>query len=154
MDYRLWINGEWQAAESGKTTPISSPATGEVVGHAAEASKSDVDKAVQAAKTAFEDGRWSRITPAERSKAIWNFADAIQANTEKLARLESENTGKPYEYVSLGGDLPVTVDNLRYFSSAARDAHGMRTGEFMAGYTSMYRREPVGVVGQITPWNY
>jgi betaine-aldehyde dehydrogenase len=119
-----------------------------------DASRADVDRAVQAAKAAFYDGRWSRQTPAERSKALWKLADLLEAEAEALARLESENTGKPYKFVSLGGDIPFAVDNLRFFAAAARDTHGAHAGEFMPGYTSLYRREPVGVVGQIAPWNY
>jgi betaine-aldehyde dehydrogenase len=110
--------------------------------------------AVKAAHTAFYDGRWSKKTPAERSKAIWKLADLIEAKAEDLAKLESENTGKPYKFVSLGGDIPFAVDNLRFFAGATRDTHGAHAGEYMAGYTSIYRREPVGVVGQIAPWNY
>jgi len=109
---------------------------------------------VQAANRAFYDGRWSKISPGDRSKAIWKLADLLEANAESLAKLESENTGKPYQYVSLGGDIPFAVDNLRFFAGAARDTHGYHAGEFMLGYTSIYRREPVGVVGQIAPWNY
>lgn len=154
MQYDLWINGAWTAPTDGGYADIENPATGEMIARAAEATRADVDRAVQAARVAFQDGRWSRITPAERSRAIWKFADAIEANSEKLARLESENTGKPFQYVSLGSDLPVTVENLRYFSGAARDAHGLRAGEYMTGYTSIFRRDPVGVVGQIAPWNY
>jgi betaine-aldehyde dehydrogenase len=154
MDYRLWINGEWTDSEGGGRTAIENPATGETVAEVVEASRADVGRAVQAAETAFYDGRWSRKTPGERSKVLWKLADLLEARIEEFARLESENTGKPYKYVSLGGDMPFTVDNLRFFAAAARDTHGSHAGEYMAGYTSMYRREPVGVVGQIAPWNY
>lgn len=154
MDYRLWIDGAWAEPAEGGYTNIENPATGEIIARAAEASRADVDRAVQAARAAFESGGWSRLTPADRSRAIWKFADQLEANIERLARLESDNTGKPYQFLSLGLDLPFAVDNLRYFAGAARDAHGLRTGEYMAGYTSSYRREPVGVVGQVTPWNY
>jgi betaine-aldehyde dehydrogenase len=113
-----------------------------------------VDKAVTAAREAFYDGRWSKLTPAQRSLAIWRLADLLEARIEEFARAESENTGKPYQTVSLGADLPFTIDNLRFFSAAARDTHGNAAGEYMKGYTSIYRREPVGVVGQVAPWNY
>jgi betaine-aldehyde dehydrogenase len=119
-----------------------------------DASRADVDRAVQAARTAFYGGRWSRKTPGERSRILWKLADLIEARAEEFARLESENTGKPYQFLSLGGDVPFAIDNLRFFAAAARDTHGSHAGEFMAGYTSIYRREPVGVVGQIAPWNY
>ncbi len=154
MNYKLWIDGKWVDSQGGKKMQIENPATGEKIAEVQEATREDVDKAVQAAKTAFYDGRWSRKTPSERSKAIWKLADLLEANSEEFARVESENTGKPYKFLSLASDVPFTVDNLRFFATAARDTHGSHAGEFMTGYTSMYRREPVGVIGQITPWNY
>jgi len=154
MEHKLWIDGKWQDSQSGKMMSIEDPATGKKIAEVVDASKEDVDRAVQAAKTAFYDGRWSKKSPGERSKLIWKLADVIEANMEAIAKLESENTGKPYAFVSLGGDIPFAVDNLRFFASAARDTHGSHAGEFMPGYTSMYRREPVGVVGQVAPWNY
>jgi betaine-aldehyde dehydrogenase len=152
--YQLWINGEWTGSEGGQTTGIENPATGERIADVIDASRKDVDRAVQAAHTAFYDGRWSRLTPAERSVALWKLADLLEARAADFARVESENTGKPYQMVSLGADLPFAVDNLRFFAAAARDTHGYSTGEYAKGFTSMYRREPVGVVGQIAPWNY
>ena len=152
--HNLWINGTWVESSGGAQMPIENPATGEVIAHVADASRADVDAAVQAAKTAFYDGRWSKLTPAQRSLAIWKLADLIEQRAQEIARTESENTGKPYAFVSLGGDLPFAVDNLRFFAAAARDTHGHHAGEFMAGYSSIYRREPVGVVAQICPWNY
>ncbi len=154
MEHRLWIDGKWEDTKGGKMMAIEDPATGKKIAEVVDASRDDVDRAVQAAKRAFYDGRWSKKTPAERSKAIWKLADVIEANIEAIAKLESDNTGKPYAYVSLGGDLPFAIDNLRFFASATRDTHGSHAGEFMTGYTSMYRREPVGVVGQVAPWNY
>ncbi|HCB02631.1 MAG TPA: gamma-aminobutyraldehyde dehydrogenase [Anaerolineae bacterium] len=154
MEHKLWIDGKWQESKGGKMMAIEDPATGKTIAEVVDASREDVDRAVQAAKTAFYDGRWSKKSPGERSKLIWKLADVIEANSEAIAKLESENTGKPYAFVSLGGDIPFAVDNLRFFASAARDTHGSHAGEFMPGYTSMYRREPVGVVGQVAPWNY
>jgi betaine-aldehyde dehydrogenase len=154
MEYKLWINGEWQETQGGSSMSIEDPTTGKVIAEVINASREDVDRAVRAAKHAFYDGRWSKKSPGERSKIIWKLADLLEANAESLAKLESENTGKPYQYVSLGGDIPFAVDNLRFFAGAARDTHGSHAGEFMTGYTSIYRREPVGVVGQIAPWNY
>lgn len=154
MEYKLWINGEWQDTDGGSLMSIENPTTGQEITQVINASREDVDRAVQAARLVFYDGRWSKKTPGERSKAIWKLADLIEANAEELARVESDNTGKPYQYVSLGGDIPFAVDNLRFFAGAARDTHGSHAGEFMTGYTSIYRREPVGVVGQIAPWNY
>ncbi len=154
MDYQLWINGQWTESQGGLRMAIENPATRATIGQVVDASRADVDRAVQAAHTAFYDGRWSKLTPAERSLAIWKLADLLDARKEEFARVESENTGKPYQLVSLGGDLPFSVDNLRFFAAAARDTHGYSSGEYLKGYTSIYRREPVGVVGQITPWNY
>src|SRR6266511_5855906 len=154
MNYQLWIDGKWEDTKGGSVMSIEDPTTGKEIAKVIDASRKDVDRAVQAAKRAFYDGRWSKLSPGERSKAIWKLADLLEANAESLAKLESDNTGKPYQYVSLGGDIPFAVDNLRFFAGAARDTHGSHAGEFMPGYTSIYRREPVGVVGQITPWNY
>jgi betaine-aldehyde dehydrogenase len=154
MDYKLWIDGKWEDTKGGSVMPIEDPTTGKQIAEVIDASRDDVDRAVQAARRAFYDGRWSKKSPGERSKAIWKLADLLESNAESLAKVESENTGKPYQFVSLGGDIPFAVDNLRFFAGAARDTHGSHAGEFMTGYTSIYRREPVGVVGQIAPWNY
>ncbi|MCJ2544354.1 gamma-aminobutyraldehyde dehydrogenase [Thermostichus vulcanus] len=154
MAYKLWINGQWADSQGGGVMAIENPATGETLAEVVDASPADVDRAVQAAQTAFYDGRWSKLTPGERSLALWKLADLLEARSEELARLESENTGKPYELVSLGGDLPFAVDNLRFFAAAARDTHGSSAGEYAKGYTSVFRKEPVGVCAQIAPWNY
>ncbi|MFN3491479.1 MAG: aldehyde dehydrogenase family protein, partial [Anaerolineales bacterium] len=154
MNYKLWIDGKWVDSQGGGMMQIENPASGEKIAEVQEATRADVDKAVQAAKKAFYDGRWSRKTPSERSKAIWKLAELLEEKSEEFARVESENTGKPYKFLSLASDVPFTVDNLKFFATAARDTHGSHAGEFMSGYTSMYRREPVGVIGQITPWNY
>jgi betaine-aldehyde dehydrogenase len=153
-DHKLWIDGQWQDTQDGSTMSIEDPATGKEITQVINAGLADVDRAVQAAKRAFYDGRWSRKSPGDRSKIIWKLADLIEANAEEIARVESENTGKPYQFVSLGGDIPFAIDNLRFFAGATRNTSGSHAGEFMPGYTSMYRREPVGVVGQIAPWNY
>ncbi len=154
MEYKLWIDGKWVNSKGGGKISVENPATGEKFAEVVDASVEDVNYAVETAKTAFYDGRWSRLTPAERSKALWKFADLLEKHAEEFARLESENTGKPYKFVSLGADLLFSIDNLRFFAGAARDTHGNHAGEYMPGYTSMYRREPVGIVGQIAPWNY
>jgi betaine-aldehyde dehydrogenase len=154
MEHKLWINGQWTEGQNGRRMAIENPATGQKIAEVIDAGPADVDRAAQAAKTAFYDGRWSQKTPAERSLILWRLADLLASRAEELAHLESENTGKPYEFVSLGGDIPFAVDNLRFFAAAARDTHGSNAGEYMKGYTSIFRREPVGVVGQITPWNY
>lgn len=154
MDYKLWINGQWADSSDGRPMAVENPATGEAYAQALDAGRGDVDRAVRAAREAFYDGRWSKLTPGARSLAIWKLADLLEANAERFARAESDNTGKPYGFVSLGADVPMAVDHLRFFAAATRDIHGAHAGEFMTGYTSMLRREPVGVVGQIAPWNY
>jgi len=154
MEHKLWIDGQWQDTKGGNIMSIEDPTTGKEIAEVINASREDVDRAVQAAKTAFYDGRWSKKSPGERSKIIWKLADLIEVNAETIAKIESENTGKPYQFVSLGGDIPFAIDNLRFFAGATRNTSGSHAGEFMPGYTSMYRREPVGVVGQIAPWNY
>jgi betaine-aldehyde dehydrogenase len=154
MNYKLWINGQWTDSQGGGTAAIENPATGEKIAEVVDAARADVDRAVQAAHDAFYDGRWSRLTPGERSLAIWKLADLLEQRVEDFAKAESLNTGKPYSFVSLGADMPFAIDNLRFFSAAARDTHGFSTGEYAKGFTSMYRREPVGVVAQIAPWNY
>jgi len=154
MNYQLWIDGQWADSRGGSVTAIENPANGEKIAEVVNASREDVDCAVQAAHQAFYDGRWSRLTPGERSLAIWRLADLLEKRAADFARAESENTGKPYSMVSLGADLPFAIDNLRFFAAAARDTHGYSTGEYAKGFTSMYTREPVGVVGQIAPWNY
>jgi betaine-aldehyde dehydrogenase len=154
MEHKLWINGQWHDSRGGRLMAIENPATGDFLAEVIDGSREDVDRAVQAAKKAFYDGRWSKKTPGERSLAIWRLADLLEARAEEFARVESENSGKPYAAVSLGADLPFAIENLRFFAAAARDMHGTHAGEFMSGYTSILRREPVGVVGQIAPWNY
>ncbi len=154
MEYKLWIDGKWVDSQGGGKISVENPATGKKFAEVVDASPQDVNLAVETARNAFYDGRWSRLTPADRSKALWKLADLLEKHAEEFAKLESENTGKPYKFVSLGADLLFSIDNLRFFSGAARDTHGNHAGEYMPGYTSMYRREPVGVVGQIAPWNY
>jgi len=154
MEYRLWINGGWADSQDGGRMKIEDPATGADIAEVVDSGRQDVDQAVRAAEAAFYDGRWSRKTPSERSRALLRMADLLESRSQEFARVESQNTGKPYEYVSLGADMPFLIDNLRFFAAAARDVHGSHAGEFMSGYTSFFRREPVGVVGQIAPWNY
>ena len=154
MSDKLWIDGRWTDSQGGGELKIENPATGEVVDSVVDASAADVDNAVKAANTAFFDGRWSKLTPGARSLVIHRMADMLETRAEDFARIESEDTGKPYAGGSLGADLPMAVDNLRFFAAAARNIAGTASGDFMTGYTSMLRREPVGPVGQIAPWNY
>lgn len=154
MDMKLWINGEWTEPEDGGVREIENPATGEIVASVADAGEKDVLKAVNAAKTAFEDGRWSGLTPADRATALWKLADLLESRMAEFAKIESEDTGKPYEFLSLGADLPFCVDNLKFFAAAARDTGGNHAGEYAEGFTSIYRKEPCGVTAGIAPWNY
>lgn len=154
MEHKLFINGQWVESQGGGWMSVENPATGQKIAEVVDASPADVNRAVAAAKAAFEDGRWSRLVPGERAKALWKLADLLEQRQEEFARLESENTGKPYKFVSLGADLMFSIDNLRFFAGAARDTHGNHAGEYFPGYTSIYRRDPVGPVGQIAPWNY
>ena len=112
MEHKLWINGRWTDSIGGGSMPVENPATGEKIGDVVDASPEDVNLAVKTATESFYDGRWSRLTPAERSKAIWKFADLLEAQSEEFARVESLNTGKPYQFVSLGADLMFAIDNL------------------------------------------
>src|SRR5688572_19540612 len=109
MSNKLWIDGQWVDSKGGGMLAIENPATGETITEVVDASREDVDRAVAAARQAFYDGRWSKLTPGQRSLAIWRLADLLQANVEEFARLESENTGKPYRFVSLGADMPFAV---------------------------------------------
>lgn len=135
----------------GENEIIFAPATGEVIMELPEASAGQVNDAVAAAVQAFP--AWALATPAERSSRLLKVADAIEAEAENLARIESLNTGKPYHLV-LGDEIPAIADCFRYFAAAARNLHGPVAGEYLAGHTSMLRRDPVGVVAGIAPWNY
>ena len=146
-----FIDGEERPAAEGATEAILNPATGEEIGSAPLSGEADVDAAVAAAGRAFE--QWAETTPGERSLALLCIADALEEQADELSRLESLNVGKPIEAMR-EEEMPFLVDNLRFFAGAARCMEGRPAGEYMSGYTSMIRREPVGVVGQIAPWNY
>lgn len=145
-----FIDGE-QAPGGGDTESILNPATGEEIARAPVSTSEEVDRAVKAARAAFEG--WSGTTPAQRSQALLAIADVIEEHGQELARAEALNAGKPIEAVS-ADEIPVMVDNLRFFAGAARCLEGRAAGEYMEGYTSFTRREAVGVIGQVTPWNY
>src|ERR687891_1654984 len=146
-----FVDGEYRNAADGNTTELINPATGEVFATAPLSSDADVDAACEAAMRAFD--KWRDATPSERSLALIRIADAIEANAEELVRLEVENTGKPTE-VTMSEEIPPRVDQIRFFAGAARVLEGKSAGEYMEGHTSWIRREPVGVCGQVTPWNY
>src|SRR5947207_13553443 len=129
---------------------VLNPATGETIAEVPRASAEDVDRAVQAAKKALPE--WLETTPGERAELLLKLADAINEHADELAELESRNVGKPLSYAR--DELPVCSDNIRFFAGAARTLEGRAAGEYMRGYTSMIRREPIGVVGGIAPGNY
>jgi betaine-aldehyde dehydrogenase len=147
-----FIGSELVDPADGQTEPILNPATGETIAHAPVSTAEDVDRAVKAARAAFESG-WSTTTPAERAAALLKLADALEEHGDELTELESANAGKPIGAFR-EDELPFMVDNLRFFAGAARCLEGRASGEYLSGYTSIIRREPIGVIGQIAPWNY
>ncbi|WP_224247981.1 gamma-aminobutyraldehyde dehydrogenase [Hyalangium gracile] len=150
MDGKQFIDGQFVAGE-GAVENVLDPATGEVLAKVPEASPAQIQAAVKAAEKAFPG--WSRTPPKDRATALLKLADAIEAKGAELARLESRNTGKPYA-LALNDEIPAIADVFRFFAGAARCMTGTATGEYAAGYTSMIRRDPLGVVASIAPWNY
>jgi betaine-aldehyde dehydrogenase len=146
-----FIDGEFVDSAAGETEPIINPANAEVIAHAPLSSPEDVDRAVSAARRAFHG--WGTTTPGERATAMLKLADAIEAHADEISELESDNAGKPINAFR-DDEIPFMVDNLRFFAGAARCLEGRAAGEYTSGYTSIIRREPVGVIGQIAPWNY
>jgi 1-pyrroline dehydrogenase len=145
-----FVGGKWVDAVEGGTMEVLNPATGETIAEVPSGTQADVDRAVEAAKQALPE--WLETTPGERAEALLKLAAAIDDNADELAELESQNVGKPLGYAR--DEMPVSADNLRFFAGAARVLEGKSAGEYMRGYTSMIRREPVGIVGGIAPWNY
>src|SRR5579859_5924994 len=146
-----FIDGKFVDSESGQTEPILNPANGEVIAHAPLSSAEDVNRAVAAARRAF-DG-WAATTPGERASALLKLADTIEEHADEISEVEADNAGKPINAFH-DDEIPFMVDNLRFFAGAARCLEGRAAGEYLSGYTSIIRREPVGVIGQIAPWNY
>ncbi|MGH9524442.1 MAG: aldehyde dehydrogenase family protein [Terriglobales bacterium] len=155
---KMLINGKWVAAKSGKTFPTYDPSTGEVLAKIAEGDKADIDEAVKAARAAFDKGPWRKMTASERGKLMWKLADLLEKNLEEFAQLESLDNGKPVG-VARAADVPLAVDNLRYYAGWCTKIEG-NTIPLSVPYTPGARylaytlREPVGVVGQIIPWNF
>ena len=147
---RNFVNGAYVDG-SGAHSDVINPSTGQVVARAPISSAHDVDAAYAAASTAFET--WRDSTPSDRQKALLKFADAVEARADEFVKLEAENTGKPYA-LTASEEIPPMVDQIRFFAGAARVLEGRAAGEYLAGHTSWIRREPIGVVGQVTPWNY
>jgi betaine-aldehyde dehydrogenase len=145
------IGGRFVGPADGKYEDVLNPATEEVIARAPLSSAEDVDRAVAAASEAFEE--WGQTTPADRAARLLALADGIEARAAEIADLEAADAGKPRS-AFIEDEIPFMADNLRYFAGAARNLEGRAAGEYLEGYTSFVRREPVGVVGQITPWNY
>jgi 1-pyrroline dehydrogenase len=145
-----FVGGELVDAVDGGTMEVLNPATGETIAEVPSGTQADVDRAVEAAKQALP--AWLETTPQERSEALLELAAAIDDNAEELAELESQNVGKPLG--AARDEMPVSADNIRFFAGAARVLEGKSAGEYMKGYTSIIRREPLGIVGGIAPWNY
>jgi betaine-aldehyde dehydrogenase len=146
-----FVGGEHVDASDGRSSDLINPATGEVFASAPVSSQADVDRAFEVASRAFET--WRDTTPSERQLALLRIADAIEERAEELVRAESENTGKPFG-LTMEEEIPAGVDQIRFFAGAARVLEGKSAGEYLEGYTSFIRREPVGVCAQVTPWNY
>ena len=149
---RNFVDGQYVDAAGESTSELINPSTGQVVATAPISSQEDVDAAYASAAKAFE-GEWGESTPSERQSALLKFADAIEARADEFVRLEAENTGKPFALTATE-EVPVMCDQLRFFAGAARVLEGRASAEYMKGHTSWIRREPIGVVGQVTPWNY
>ena len=149
--FQNFVDGRFVEARSDARAEIFDPSTGEVYATAPVSSAEDVDAAVQAASRAFET--WRDTTPAERQRALLHIADAIDAHAEELVEIEVKDTGKPIA-LTASEELPPSSDHFRFFAGAARILAGTSAGEYMADHTSFVRREPVGVIGQVTPWNY
>ena len=153
---KMLINGKWVDSASGKTFPTYNPATGEVLSHVAEGDREDIDRAVKAARAAFEKGPWAKISPSERGRMMWRLADLIEKHTEEFAQLESLDNGKPLKIARIA-DLPLAVDHFRYYAGWATKIEGNTIPMGLArqgSYHAYTVREPVGVVGQIIPWNF
>jgi 1-pyrroline dehydrogenase len=149
-EYKAFVGGDWVDSASGETMDVINPATGGVVAAVPRCSAEDVDRAVAAAAKALPE--WLDKTPKDRSELLHKLADVLEENAEELAQLESLNVGKPL--MASRDEIPFSTDNLRFFAGAARQLEGKSAGEYIQGYTSLLRREPLGIVGGICPWNY
>jgi len=149
--FRNVINGQLVEAASGETYDVIDPTTGEVYATAPMSGAEDVDRAYRAAEAAFET--WGETTPAERQLALLKIADALESRAKEFVEVESRDTGKPLGF-TVTEELPPAVDQIRFFAGAARVLEGRSAGEYLKDHTSFIRREPIGVVGQVTPWNY
>ena len=146
-----FINGKSVDSTSGETTSIINPSTGQAYASAPKSNSADIDSAFKAASDAFPG--WRDSTPSQRQLALIRIADAIESKQGELIEIESQNTGKPISLVT-SEEIPPMVDQIRFFAGAARNLEGKSAAEYMPGMTSFIRREPIGVIGQVTPWNY
>jgi betaine-aldehyde dehydrogenase len=151
LELQNMIGGEFVSPAEGKTEDVVNPANSEVIAHSPLSTEEDVNRAVKAARKAFES--WSVTTPAQRQELLLKLADGFQERADEITDWETKDAGKPRQAM-FDEEIPPMVDQLRFFAGAARLLEGRAAGEYMEGYTSMIRREPVGVVGQVTPWNY
>ena len=149
----MLIGGQWVPAASGKTFETLDPATGEVLAHVAEGQSEDIDRAVAAARKAFESGPWPKLTPSQRGRLLWKLADLVEQHADELAQLETLDNGKPIKYAK-GGDVPLTADHFRYFAGWATKLEGETIPVSIPNMFTYTLREPLGVVGQIIPWNF
>jgi acyl-CoA reductase-like NAD-dependent aldehyde dehydrogenase len=148
--WRNYVGGEWVEPLGDGTIDVLNPATGEIIAATPAGTEKDIDRAVQAADRAF--AKWSETTPGQRQKLLLKIADTIDQNRDELGGIESQNVGKPFRYAT--GEMVTCADNLRFFAGAARTLEGRPMGEYARGMSSMTRREPIGVIGSIAPWNY
>jgi betaine-aldehyde dehydrogenase len=146
-----FVGGTYVHAQDGPTAPLVNPSTGEPFAEAPVSGPADVDHALKVAADAFTS--WRRTTPSERSLALIRIADSLEARAEELVRAECENTGKPFQ-LTMDEEIPPMVDQIRFFAGAARHLEGLAAAEYLGGHTSFIRREPIGVCGAVTPWNY
>jgi betaine-aldehyde dehydrogenase len=150
---KMLVGGDWVAAESGETYDVLNPATGELLSRVPKGGREDASRAVDAAREAFDKGPWPRMTPADRAKIIWKLADLVEADIDRLAMMETMNQGKTIK-MAHDNDFPSGIDNIRFFAGASRNLEGKAASEYTGIGTTIFRREPVGVVVCITPWNY
>jgi betaine-aldehyde dehydrogenase len=153
QEFKMYIDGEWVNSSKGSFIDVKNPATGETIAMVPSASKEDVGEAIDAAGRSFHSGVWSRLSPGERSGILLRVADILESRMEEFVRLETLNTGKSIKQVS-GYDIPYTLDNIRFIAGAARTLEGKAMAEYVQDGTSAVRREPIGSIGVITPWNY
>ena len=153
-DLKLFIDGKWTAAKSGKTIPVEDPATEETIAHVPAGDKADIDLAVAAARRAFESGPWSRMSPAERSRLVWRLGDVLEQHGDELAELEAIDNGKPVTHARQT-DVQGSIDMFRYMAGWATRLNGETIPVSSPGRVArIHPAEPIGVVGQIIPWNF